>query len=279
MAPPPRQQARRPPLLGTALLLLLLGISIQAARGFLLPSRPPALDRSTLLVRRQGSPFNLGGEEPWFSTVHVAEGEDNIVLETRVLQPTPREQREEAGIGQEHEVEDEEAEEQAAAEGSARKPRAPREYKVGVIVVDHGSRRREANDALEQVVADFRRVSGHALVEPAHMELAEPSIATAFGRCVEQGATFIVCHPFFLSRGRHVVEDIPTLMEEAASIFPGVGWALSQPLGLQADIPRLMQLAVAECMAEQNVRSEEHAAAAAEEEAQAVELGRDGMGL
>jgi hypothetical protein len=46
-------------------------------------------------------------------------------------------------------------------------------------------------------------------------------VLPAFGRCVEQGATFIICHPFFLSRGRHVVDDIPTLMEEAASIFPG----------------------------------------------------------
>ena len=111
------------------------------------------------------------------------------------------------------------------------------------------------------------------MVEPAHMELAEPSIATAFGRCVEQGATFIVCHPFFLSRGRHVVEDIPTLMEEAASIFPGVGWALSQPLGLQAEIPRLMQAAVADCMREHNVLSEDHAPPPA------AAYGKDGMGL
>ena len=29
-----------------------------------------------------------------------------------------------------------------------------------------------------QVVEDFREVSGYDLVEPAHMELAEPSIAT-----------------------------------------------------------------------------------------------------
>ncbi|GAB5029710.1 sirohydrochlorin ferrochelatase-like [Nannochloropsis oceanica] len=134
-----------------------------------------------------------------------------------------------------------------------------REYKVGVIVVDHGSRRAEANNALAGVVNDFQALSGYELVEPAHMELAEPSIATAFGRCVERGATFIICHPFFLSRGRHVAEDIPTLLEEAASIFPGVEWALSQPLGSQAEIPRLMQMAVEDCVVEQNIKSEDHA--------------------
>lgn len=133
-----------------------------------------------------------------------------------------------------------------------------KEYKVGVIVVDHGSRRAEANNALAGVVNDFQALSGYELVEPAHMELAEPSIATAFGKCVERGATFIICHPFFLSRGRHVQEDIPTLLEEAASIFPGVEWALSQPLGLQAEIPRLMQRAVEDCVMAQNIQSEDH---------------------
>lgn len=140
-----------------------------------------------------------------------------------------------------------------------RQQQKPKEYKVGVIVVDHGSRRKEANEALESVASEFKALSGYELVEPAHMELCEPSIATAFGRCVERGATFIICHPFFLSRGRHVAEDIPNLLEEAASIFPGVEWALSQPLGLQADIPRLMQQAIEECIAEKNIQSEDHA--------------------
>ena len=36
------------------------------------------------------------------------------------------------------------------------------------------------------------------IVEPAHMELAEPSIATAFARCVERGATTVVVFPYFL---------------------------------------------------------------------------------
>ncbi len=196
-------------------------------------------------------------EEPWFTMPDTG-----VEIET-----FEEEEEEEALADLEVELDGEGPEPQeglVAAEGGQQRPR---EYKVGIIVVDHGSRRAEANAALEGVVADFRKVSGYDLVEPAHMELAEPSIATAFGRCVEQGATFIVCHPFFLSRGRHVVEDIPTLMEEAASIFPGVGWALSQPLGLQAEIPRLMQMAVSDCMREQNIESEDHV------------YGIDGMGL
>lgn len=46
-------------------------------------------------------------------------------------------------------------------------------------------------------------------------------VVSAYGRCIEQGATYIICHPFFLSKGRHVVEDIPALMQQASAMYPG----------------------------------------------------------
>ncbi len=122
---------------------------------------------------------------------------------------------------------------------------APR---VGIIVVDHGSKRAEANDALNEVVARYR---AHAAggpppvaVEPAHMELAPPTIADAFARCVESGAEEVVCAPFFLSMGRHMKEDIPALMSEAAAAFPAVRWSIAAPLGAQPSMPALMHEAI-----------------------------------
>lgn len=78
------------------------------------------------------------------------------------------------------------------------------------------------------------------IVEPAHMELAEPSIATAYQRCVEQGATRIICYPYFLSKGRHVVTDIPALLETASQPFPTVPYLLTTPLGLEPEILDIM---------------------------------------
>ena len=51
------------------------------------------------------------------------------------------------------------------------------------------------------------------------MELAEPSLAQAYEACVAQGAKSVVCHPFFLSPGRHATEDIPLMLAEAASKY------------------------------------------------------------
>ena len=63
------------------------------------------------------------------------------------------------------------------------------------------------------------------------MELAEPTIARAFARCVERGATNVVVHPFMLAPGRHVQEDLPRMVAEAASLHAGVDFVLAAPLG------------------------------------------------
>src|SRR4051794_10207085 len=95
-------------------------------------------------------------------------------------------------------------------------------HTVGLVIVDHGSKKAAANDMLLDVAAMFKRVSGTPIVEPAHMELAEPTIAQAFDKCVAQGATFVIVHPYFLSPGRHSTTDIPILTAQAATRHQGV---------------------------------------------------------
>lgn len=60
---------------------------------------------------------------------------------------------------------------------------------TGIVIVDHGSRRVESNRRHEAFVAEWRALRGYPIVESAHMELAPPSIATAFDDCVAAGAT------------------------------------------------------------------------------------------
>ncbi|MEX0652728.1 MAG: CbiX/SirB N-terminal domain-containing protein [Phycisphaeraceae bacterium] len=103
---------------------------------------------------------------------------------------------------------------------------------TGIVVVDHGSRRAESNEMLEAFVAMFRQATRYPIVEPAHMELAEPSIATAFARCVARGASRVVVAPYFLAPGRHWNKDIPALAAEAAADHPGVSYLVAAPIGL-----------------------------------------------
>ena len=103
---------------------------------------------------------------------------------------------------------------------------------MGVVIVDHGSRRQASNDLLEEFVRMYKVQTGRAIVELAHMEIAKPNIETAFGQCVEQGATLVAVSPFFLSPGRHWQEDIPQLAAEAAAKHDGVEHFVAAPIGL-----------------------------------------------
>lgn len=111
---------------------------------------------------------------------------------------------------------------------------------IGIIIVDHGSKRAAANDMLFEVVRMFQEETGAAIVEAAHMELAEPSIAEAFAKCVARGAKSIVIHPYFLSPGRHSTSDIPELCAEAAATFPSVPYHVTDCLGLDTRMAAIM---------------------------------------
>jgi sirohydrochlorin ferrochelatase len=120
---------------------------------------------------------------------------------------------------------------------------------IGLILVDHGSRRAEANRMLEEVVELFRTLSSTRVVEPAHMELAEPTLEQAFAKCIEQGATEIVVHPYFLSPGRHSRRDIPRMVAEAADKFPEVSYRVTEHLGVDAKLCEVVMRRVRECLA------------------------------
>jgi len=128
---------------------------------------------------------------------------------------------------------------------------------LGVIVVDHGSRRAESNDMLLGVVKLFMDETDYRIVEPAHMELAEPTIAQAFDKCVERGAKVVICNPYFLLPGRHWNQDIPNLVAAAASKHPGIKWMVTAPLGLNAKLPAVMEDAIQHCLSRVQGEAEE----------------------
>jgi sirohydrochlorin ferrochelatase len=103
--------------------------------------------------------------------------------------------------------------------------------RTGIVIVDHGSRRLESNRRHEAFVEGWRARARYAVVEPAHMELAEPSISTAFDACVAAGATTVVIAPFFLWPGNHWDRDIPALAAEASARHPDVDYLVAAPLG------------------------------------------------
>ena len=119
---------------------------------------------------------------------------------------------------------------------------------LAVILVDHGSRRDESNEMLLDVVRDFAERSGLPIVEPAHMEVAEPSIATAFARCVARGGKTVVVFPYFLLPGRHWHEDIPRLAADAAKAHPGVSYLVTAPFAMHPLMAQVIEQRIEHCL-------------------------------
>ncbi|MEZ6061018.1 MAG: CbiX/SirB N-terminal domain-containing protein [Planctomycetaceae bacterium] len=120
--------------------------------------------------------------------------------------------------------------------------------RTGVIIVDHGSRRQSSNDMLLKAAEAFAAQSPYSIVEPAHMELAEPDIATAFSRCVERGAHRVIVFPYFLSTGRHWKEDIPRMVRDAARNHPDTEWLVTAPFALHPDLLQIINDRIEDCL-------------------------------
>ena len=80
------------------------------------------------------------------------------------------------------------------------------------------------------------------------MELASPSIAEAFDRCVRAGARRVIVNPFFLLPGRHWQTDIPRLAAAAAANHAGVEYLVTAPLGLHPLVAEVMRQRISHCL-------------------------------
>jgi len=126
--------------------------------------------------------------------------------------------------------------------------------KRALLIIDHGSRRSEANDLLPELAALLRKEFDSGIVFHAHMELAEPSIQQGFDACVSAGAQEVIVHPYFLSPGRHSIHDIPRMVAEAAAKHPEVSFLVTEPLGLHRKIGEVILERVSESLSIQKMK-------------------------
>ncbi len=111
--------------------------------------------------------------------------------------------------------------------------------KTAILLMGHGSRVAQANNALNVIAEMVKEQSGCGIVEVSFREQHSPNIQKGIDACVAQGATRILLYPYFLFAGAHVLEDLPEEMDEAAKRHPGLEMVLGSPLGVH---PKLAEI-------------------------------------
>jgi len=102
-----------------------------------------------------------------------------------------------------------------------------------LLLVAHGSRRETSNAEIRCLTETLAERAGSRFchVRCAFLEIAEPSIPKAIDDAVRAGAAEILVLPYFLSAGRHVVKDIPALVERGQAEHPEVLIRIAPYLG------------------------------------------------
>jgi len=111
---------------------------------------------------------------------------------------------------------------------------------TAILLMGHGSRIPEANDALYAIAAMVGQGTGCAIVEVAFREQHAPNIQQGIDRCVAQGATRVLLYPYFLFAGAHVLEDLPAELEEAGVRYPQLELILGEPLGVHPKLGEIV---------------------------------------
>lgn len=111
-----------------------------------------------------------------------------------------------------------------------------------LLLVAHGSRRAESNDEVRQLAAQLGQMAQGRFdsVTPAFLELAEPSIPDGLRAAIKAGADEVVVLPYFLSAGRHVINDIPGEVDSVRAEYPDVAINLVSYLGAAAGVKDLL---------------------------------------
>ena len=92
----------------------------------------------------------------------------------------------------------------------------------GVLVIAHGSRAKETENALEAVLSMVKEKLPEAVIETAFMEFSERTVEKGVAALAEKGVAEIKIVPYFLFMGIHLKEDIPQMAQSCADNFPHI---------------------------------------------------------
>jgi len=110
----------------------------------------------------------------------------------------------------------------------------------GIVLFAHGSRDERWRAPIEAVAQRVAALDPSARVTCAYLELAAPDLRTAAAALIAGGARTLRVVPLFLGMGKHLREDLPSLLAELQALHPGVAFSLARAVGEEPQVIDLL---------------------------------------
>lgn len=102
---------------------------------------------------------------------------------------------------------------------------------TGILVLAHGSRRKDTEETLEVLVQKVKELTDVDNINFAFLQFSDKLLKVGLDQLVAKGCTKIHIIPYFLFEGVHIREDIPAELREYQAENPEVQLRLGKTLG------------------------------------------------
>lgn len=110
-----------------------------------------------------------------------------------------------------------------------------------MIFVVHGSKKEKSNNEFLQLVENIsKKDKKYDLKKAAFLEFANPDINSVALEFIKKGAKDIYFYPYFLNSGKHVVVDLPNIVEDLKKQYSDINFTLLPHFGKSSNIENII---------------------------------------
>ena len=111
--------------------------------------------------------------------------------------------------------------------------------KRGLLLIDRGSREREASEELETICKEVKKKGGYAFVEYCFLEVTLPYIDDGMKKCLESDIDALTIVPYFLYPGKKVKAAVTEAMKYQSGT--NVKFLVTKPMSMHMTLVKLVQ--------------------------------------
>jgi sirohydrochlorin cobaltochelatase len=111
--------------------------------------------------------------------------------------------------------------------------------KRGLLLIDRGSKEREAGEELEAICKQVKEKGGYTFAEYCFLEVTPPYIEDGIKKCLKSDIDFLTIVPYFLYPGKKVKAAVTEVMKYQATTK--VKFLVTKPMSMHLTLVKLVE--------------------------------------